>query len=89
MTFSSIEECVAYIENSIQKCMKDISNEIKHIIDDVTREQVRGWSNDIFSSVIANSGGMGASAGFEDTGNWYSLITKQSVGNPIKFLEAR
>lgn len=88
MTFNSIEECVAHIEKCINKCMRDISFEIKHIMDDVTREQIRGWSGDIFSSVVANSDDMSASAGFENTGRWYSLITGESVGNPIKFLEA-
>lgn len=88
MIFDSVESCIAYIENAIQSCMKDISVEIKKIMDDTTRQQVRGWSGQIFSSVIENSGGMSAEAGFEDTGNWYSLITGSSVGNPIKFLEA-
>ena len=88
MTFNSIEECVAHIEKCINKCMRDISFEIKHIMDDVTREQIRGWSGDIFSSVVANSDDMSASAGFEDTGRWYSLITGESVGNPISFNEA-
>ncbi len=88
MVFSSVEECIAYIENAIQDCMKPLSNEIKHIMDDVTRSQVRGWSGQIFSSVRAKSSGMSAEASFEDTGKWYSLITKDSVGNPIKFLEA-
>ena len=88
MVFSSVGECIAYIEAAIQDCMRPLSNEIKHIMDDTTRSQVRGWSGQIFSSVIAKSGGMSAEAGFEDTGGWYSLITGASVGNPIKFLEA-
>ena len=88
MTFSSIEECISYIEGCIEKCMVRLSLEIKQIMDETTRQQVRGWSNQIFSSVIADSEGMSASAGFEETGKWYSLITGDSVGNPIKFLEA-
>lgn len=91
MIFSSVEECVAYIESAIQSCMSPLSQEIKQIMDDVTRQQVRGWSGQIFSSVQANSGGMSAEASFEDTGSWYSLAGKtkgQEVGNPIKFLEA-
>ena len=88
MVFGSVEECIAYIESAIESCMKPLSNEIKHIMDDITRSQVRGWSGQIFSSVQSRSGGMSAEAGFEDTGNWYSLITGASVGNPIKFLEA-
>lgn len=89
MTFSSIEECIAYIEESISACMREISFEIKKIMDDITRQQVRGWSGDIFSSVIANNDSSSASAGFENNGGWYSLITGNPVGNPIKFLEVR
>ena len=88
MVFSSVEECIAYIENAITSCMPPLSREIKIIMDDVTRSQVRGWSNQIFSSVQSNSGGMEALAEFTDNGDWYSLITKEPVGNPIKFLEA-
>lgn len=88
MVFSSIGECIAYIESAIQDCMPPLSIEIKRIMDEVTLGQVRGWSGQIFSSVIPSSGGMSAEASFEDTGGWYSLITGQSVGNPIKFLEA-
>lgn len=88
MVFSSVEECIAYIENAITSCMPPLSREIKIIMDDVTRNQVRGWSGQIFSSVQLNSGGMEALAEFTDNGNWYSLITKEPVGNPIKFLEA-
>lgn len=87
--FNSIEECIAYIEKSISKCMRDISDEIKHIMDDVTREQVRGWSGQIFSSVVSDNGSNFASAEFQDTGRWYSLLNpNMEVGNPIKFLEA-
>lgn len=88
MVFSSVGECIAYIESAIQDCMPPLSIEIKRIMDEVTLGQVRGWSGQIFSSVIPSSGGMSAEASFEDTGGWYSLITGQSVGNPIKFLEA-
>ena len=68
--------------------MITISFEIKNIMDETTRNQVRGWSNQIFSSVVADSEDMTAFATFEDRGNWYSLVTGESVGNPIKFLEA-
>lgn len=88
MVFSSVGECIAYIEAAIQDCMPPLSIEIKRIMDEVTLGQVRGWSGQIFSSVMPSSGGMSAEASFEDTGGWYSLITGQSVGNPIKFLEA-
>lgn len=88
MVFGSVGECIAYIEAAIQDCMPPLSIEIKRIMDEVTLGQVRGWSGQIFSSVMPSSGGMSAEASFEDTGGWYSLITGQSVGNPIKFLEA-
>ena len=88
MVLGSVGECIAYIEAAIQDCMPPLSIEIKRIMDEVTLGQVRGWSGQIFSSVIPSSGGMSAEASFEDTGGWYSLITGQSVGNPIKFLEA-
>ena len=88
MVFGSVGECIAYIEAAIQDCMHPLSIEIKRIMDEVTLGQVRGWSGQIFSSVMPSSGGMSAEASFEDTGGWYSLITGQSVGNPIKFLEA-
>ena len=88
MVFNSVEACIAYIENAIQDCMRPLSEEIKRIMEETTRDQVRGWSGQIFSSVVATSGGMSAEASFEDTGSWYSLITRESVGNPIKFLEA-
>lgn len=88
MVFGSVEECIAYIESAIQDCMQPLSNDIKRIMDEITLSQVRGWSGQIFSSVVASSGGMSAEASFEDTGHWTSLLTGQSVGNPIKFLEA-
>ena len=88
MVFGSVGECIAYIEAAIQDCMPPLSIEIKRIMDEVTLGQVRGWSGQIFNSVMPSSGGMSAEASFEDTGSWYSLITGQSVGNPIKFLEA-
>lgn len=88
MVFSSVEECIAYIENAISSCMPTLATEIKVIMDNVTSSQVRGWSGQIFSSVKESSSSMSAEAEFTDSGNWYSLITGASVGNPIKFLEA-
>lgn len=88
MTFNSIEDCIEYIESCIEASMIRLSLEIKEIMDEVTRQQVRGWSNQIFSSVVADSDGMSAFASFEDRGKWYSLISGDEVGNPIKFLEA-
>ena len=52
MVFGSIEECIAYIENAIQDCMQPLSDDIKRIMDEVTLGQVRGWSGQIFSSVV-------------------------------------
>ena len=88
MVFSSVAECIAYIEGAIESCMPTLATEIKRIMDDVTRSQVIGWSGQIFSSVVESSGGMSAESEFSDNGSWYSLITGASVGNPIKFLEA-
>lgn len=67
MIFNSIEECIAYIESCIEKCMRPISIEIKQVMDEVTRQQVAGWSGQMFNSVIPNSGGMSAEASFENT----------------------
>lgn len=88
MVFSSVEECIAYIENAISECMSPLSEEIKRVMDEVTYAQVRGWSGDIFNSVQPNCGGNFAEASFENNGGWYSLITGESVPNPIRFLEA-
>ncbi len=88
MEFNSVEECISYIENAIQDCMQPLSDEIKRIMDEVTHNQVIGWSGQIFKSVVSESDEMSASASFEDTGYWTSLVTNDSVGNPIKFLEA-
>lgn len=88
MVFNSIEDCIEYIEACIEASMITISFEIKEIMDEVTRQQVRGWSNQIFSSVVADSEDMTAFASFEDRVFWYSLVTGEPVGNPIKFLEA-
>ena len=87
MIFDSVESCISYIENAIKECMKPLSEEIKRVMDEVTYAQVRGWSGDIFNSVQPNCGGNFAEASFEDNGGWCSLITREPVGNPIKFLE--
>lgn len=89
MVFSSVGECIAYIENAIADCMPSIATEMKKYMDEVTRNQVRGWSGQIFKSVTTKNDGISAEAEFsDDAGKWYSLITEESVGNPIKFLEA-
>ena len=71
------------IEQSTPEC----SVEIKKIMDEVMDSQIRGWSGQMFYSVVPHSEGMEASAGFEDNGYWESW-NGYSVGNPIKFTEA-
>lgn len=88
MVFNDINDCIEYIESCIEASMITISFEIKNIMDEVTREQIRGFSSQIFSSVVADSEDMTAFASFQNTGNWYSLVTGNSVGNPISFNEA-
>lgn len=88
MVFNSVTECISYIEKAIADCMPSLADEMKRYVDEVTHNQVRGWSGQIFNSVIANNEEMSAEIEFSDNGNWYSLITGASVGNPIKFLEA-
>lgn len=88
MEFNSLEEAMAYINQSITNSMPEVANEIKIIMDDNTINQVEGWTGQIFDSVVPNSNGNMAEAGFEDVGSWYSLISGEEVGNPIKFLEA-
>lgn len=88
MVFNDINDCIEYIESCIEASMITISFEIKNIMDEVTREQIRGFSSQIFSSVVADSEDMTAFASFQNTGNWYSLVTGNPVGNPISFNEA-
>lgn len=89
MVFGSLDECLAYIRNASESCMQPLADRIKQIMDEATLSEVRGWSGQIFNSVVAESGGNTASASFEDNGHWTSLLSGESVGNPIKFLEAR
>lgn len=88
MEFSNLDDAMAYIRKSISDTMPEIAEEIKIIMDDVTRDQVTGWSGDIFNSVEKTATSNSAMASFGDKGNWTSLVTGESVGNPIKFLEA-
>lgn len=91
MVFSSLEDCIAFIKSAQSSIMSQLAEEIKRVMDEVTREQVQGWSGQIFSSVIPSSNLDSAEASFEDNGHWISLVGKtegQEVGNPIKFLEA-
>lgn len=87
MTFNSLEEMISYIENAQSSIMPDLADEIKNVIDREVHNQVTGWSGQIFDSVVPYSTSNTAEAGFEDTGDWTSLVTGESVGNPIKFLE--
>ena len=88
MVFSDLESALAYIEMVVNQAMYEMADEIKLIMDEVTQEQVKGWTYQIFDSVISQAGGLEAMAEFVDNGSWVSLITGEDVGNPIKFLEA-
>lgn len=88
MTFNSLEDMISYIEKAQSSVMPDLADEIKDVIDKEVRNQVKGWSGQIFDSVVSHSTSNTAEAGFEDTGNWTSLVTGDDVGNPIRFLES-
>ena len=88
MVFSSIEELVSYVEKQQSSAMEDLSLDIKNIVDDVVSDNVNGWTGQIFDSVINESTKDTAEAEFIDNGQWYSEVTGNEVGNPIKFLEA-
>ena len=88
MVFSDLESALRYIEMVLNQAMYEMGDEIKQIMDEVTQEQVEGWTFQIFDSVVAQAYGHEALAEFVDNGRWESLITGESVGNPIKFLEA-
>ena len=87
LTFNSVEDAIRYIEMVVNQAMYDMADEMKEIMDTVTQEQVEGWTYQIFDSVIAQAYGREAIAEFTDNGHWVSW-NGQSVGNPIKFLEA-
>lgn len=88
MQFNSLEEALAYIRESVASTMPEIAQEIKIIMDDTTIDQVTGWTDQIFDSVVPEADGTTAMASFKDTGHWESAVTGKEVGNPIKFLEA-
>ena len=88
MVFSDLESALAYIEMVLNQAMYEMGDEIKQIMDEVTQQQVDGWTYQIFDSVVSQAYGHEALAEFVDNGRWESLITGESVGNPIKFLEA-
>lgn len=87
MEFQSLEEALNFIRMAIEQSMPECAVEIKKIMDEVMDSQIRGWSGQMFYSVVPHSEGMEASAGFEDNGYWESW-NGYSVGNPIKFTEA-
>lgn len=88
MVFSDLESALRYIEMVLNQAMYEMGDEIKQIMDEVTQQQVDGWTYQIFDSVVSQAYGHEALAEFVDNGRWESLITGESVGNPIKFLEA-
>lgn len=88
MVFSSIEELTAYVESRQSRAMKDVSEDLKRIVDESVSGNVDGWTGQIFDSVISGSSNDSAEAEFIDNGRWYSEVTGNEVGNPIKFLEA-
>ena len=76
--FSSLEAVVSYIKNS---CNPEIIDEIEReglkTMEDVTRDQVDGWSGDIFQSVGTNiKTNDSLELSWQDNGGWYSLSEK-------------
>ena len=76
--FSSLEAVVSYIKNS---CNPEIIDEIEReglkTMEDVTRDQVDGWSGDIFQSVGTNiKTNDSLELSWQDNGGWYSLAEK-------------
>ncbi|MGL4453107.1 MAG: hypothetical protein ACRCTZ_18250 [Sarcina sp.] len=88
MIFNSIESVTAYVEMVLNSAMPKTGEDIKQIMDEVTQDQVKGWTYQMFDSVESDGYGHEAYAEFRDNGHWESIITGESVGNPIKFLEA-
>ena len=76
--FNSLDQVVSYIKNS---CNPDIIDEIEReglkTMEDVTRDQVDGWSGDIFQSVGTNiKTNDSLELSWRDNGRWYSLAEK-------------
>ena len=88
MIFNSLDEAVNFIKSSNRVAMEECSEEMKMILEKQMHDEIIGFSGQMFDSVVSHSTNNTAEAGFEDTGHWTSLITGESVGNPIKFTEA-
>lgn len=88
MIFSSVEECISYIENCIEKCMSELSEELKRVLEEESYRQIHGWGGYLHKSIRSSSEGMSAEAYFSNEGKWYSLVTGSPVNNPISFNEA-
>ena len=76
--FNSLDDVVNYIKRS---CNPDIIDEIEReglkTMEDVTRDQVDGWSGDIFKSVGTNiKTNDSLELSWRDNGRWYSLAEK-------------
>lgn len=76
--FNSLEDVIGYIKNS---CNPDIIDEVEReglkTMEDVTRNQVDGWSKDIFKSIGTNvKTNDSLELSWQDTGGWYSLSEK-------------
>ena len=76
--FNSLDDVVSYIKRS---CNPDIIDEIEReglkTMEDVTRDQVDGWSGDIFQSVGTNiKTNDSLELSWRDNGRWYSLAEK-------------
>lgn len=76
--FNSLDDVVSYIKRS---CNPDIIDEIEReglkTMEDVTRDQVDGWSGDIFKSVGTNiKTNDSLELSWRDNGRWYSLAEK-------------
>ena len=76
--FNSLDDVIKYIKNS---CNPDIIDEIEReglkTMEDVTRDQVSGWSGDIFEVVGTNiKTNDFLELSWQDKGGWYSLAEK-------------
>ena len=76
--FNSLDDVISYIKTS---CNPDIIDEIEReglkTMEDVTRDQVDGWSGDIFKSVGTNvKTNDSLELSWRDNGRWYSLAEK-------------
>ena len=82
--FNSLEDVARYIKNN---CSPDIMDEIERqgtkTMIDVTRDQVDGWSGDIFEVIGTNrKTNDSLELAWQNTGGWYSLASK-TLGDPM------